>query len=156
MKDLRQVGDNLVALATQTHENGDIRAANALVTMGMTYGERIATGDPSNLTEYQFVGMRIDQKLLGSLDPSVPVEFDGVTQSAGDRLADFRTRLDPLYERESVELNVVLSHALSDDATVASFEHLRAEGELVALQWRRNKLGPNLPTPAQPSASERK
>ncbi len=156
MKDLRHVADDLVALAVQTRENGDIQAANALVTMGMTYGERIATGDSDKLWTCQFIGMYFELKLLGSLDASVPVEYDGVTQSAGDRLAALIARLHALQELEEVNLNIVFSHALSDDDTLAFFDHFRAEGELVALQWLRDKLGPNLPTQPQPSASERK
>jgi hypothetical protein len=80
MKDLNHIAADLTSLAAQTRKNGDVQQADALVTVGMSYGHRIATGDPSQLVTYQLRGLIIQRNLLGSLDPSVPVEFDGTTQ----------------------------------------------------------------------------
>ena len=51
---------------------------------------------------------------------------------------------------------LVASHTLSDDDVLAYYDHVRTDGELAALRWVRDKLGPNLPIQPQPSASERK
>jgi hypothetical protein len=53
-----------------------------------------------------------------------------------------------------VEVQYLYSHPPDDDDLLAFFRHLHEEGDLAALQWLRDKLGPTLP--AQPSASERK
>jgi hypothetical protein len=154
MKDLNHIAADLTSLAAQTRKNGDVQQADALVTVGMSYGHRIATGDPSQLVTYQLRGLIIQRNLLGSLDPSVPVEFDGTTQSAGERLAEINVQLHAARELSNVEVQYLYSHPPDDDDLLAFFRHLHEEGDLAALQWLRDKLGPTLP--AQPSASERK
>lgn len=147
---------DISALAVQYQQDGDAAMANSLTEMELKLGERLTTGDAGKSLQNKIVGDTIQRLALSNLDPSTPVESGGTTETAAERLADLRAKAKSMYEVvKAVPLDeLVASHTIGDDDVLAYFEHVRNDGEFPAMQWLREKLGPNLP--AQPSASERK
>lgn len=151
----RQLSRDIIALANQDRQDGDIATADNLITSGLTLGNRLATGDTGKLLINELVGNAIQVSLLSNLNPSTAVEFDGTTQTVAERLADLQARKSNINDLiKSTPLDALTPLRSSNDDVLTYFGLVRTDGELAAMQWLRDKLGPA--APPQPSASERK
>jgi hypothetical protein len=156
--ELRKLNFDIIEHATQSRQSGDTATADTLIAAGLALGTRLTMDDTGKLVIDELLGSAIQMLTLKSVDSSVPIEFAGTTQTAGERLASLQTRRDAIGEvignNVMGEKIATMISSLGDDDRIVYFEHVRKDGEFAAIQWLRDKLGPNLPP--QPSASDRK
>jgi len=152
----QQFCHDISALIDQYQQSGNVAAANSLAEMELRLGERFTTGDAGKCLINEMTGELIQKFALGKLAPSTVVESDGTSQTAAERTAELKAKAQSRLEIiPYIAIDQLMaSHTLSDDDVLTYYEHVKTDGELAALRWVRDKLGPNLPP--HPSASERK
>jgi hypothetical protein len=155
-EELRGLCTSLSNEAFQHQQNGDIAGANTLFMLVLEIGSQLASGTTGKLLSNEVAGDEIQSGILGHIVGSETINLNG-TAASGDERAEAlwarRNYIDQLID--SVPLDeLILSHALSKDDLLEVSKRVRTQGEVSAMEWLRDKLGPNLPP--QPSASERK
>jgi hypothetical protein len=137
-------------------QTGDSAGANSLATLGLQIGDQLTSGHGGKLLSYELAGYQIQQNFFYHLDPSTTIALDGTTQTPEERLAALRARKDYIENLvETAPLDEwIISNALSDDEVREVSERVRTEGEIAAIEWLRDKLGPN--RLSQLSGSEQK
>jgi hypothetical protein len=153
---LHDLANFLATEAAYQQDHANPAEADALFRLGLEIGNQLTSGSTGKLLHNEVAGIDIQSQLLyNSLVPTITGR-DGTTQSADDRAQALQQRksyLDNLMETVPLD-ELILSQALSDGDLREVTRRVRTDGEVAAMEWVRDKLGPNLPS--HPSASERK
>jgi hypothetical protein len=129
---------NLASQMMQTQQpdltKGDATSANSMASMGMVLGNTLRAGSPID----QLVGMAIEKKILGQLDPAVNYDFLGRSVSAVLAELDQQKQAiaDALKTRDQV------LPTLNQTELASYFERKKLYGEVNAVLWLQSKHGP--------------
>lgn len=132
---LSGVADTLGNLRDQFIKNNDIDGAEPTVAVGLDIGQKIQAQDkPSFLS--RLVGLEIEIKILGQLDPLTPVGPDG--QSAVMRLDELNQQKNALQGLLQKTQDFPMDK-MSDEQMKDYVQHVRNFGEIEAAQWWSNQ-----------------
>lgn len=136
LADTKQLSENMADLAAQYLKSGDTASAQSLVQMGLSLGQQV--GGPAEFPLLNtLVGIAIQKKLLGAMDPSSPYLDTGTTvQDQIDALNQYRESLKGLAPQTEAVLP-----RLSDADRVNFYDRLRMFGEPAAVRWAVDKYG---------------
>jgi hypothetical protein len=135
---LKQVGVSLVDLAQSYQQAGDQASAQAALDMAMTLGTRLDQPDAPTLIQ-MLVGIAVEKKALGALDPASPYGSSGGTvQGALDALNQQREGLRTLAK----PLDDALLARLPDADLINFRDRQLLFGAQPALEWLMQKYGP--------------
>jgi hypothetical protein len=134
---LKQVGASLVDLAQSYQQSGDQASAQAALGMAMTLGARLNQPDATTIIQ-MLVGIAVEKKALGALDPASPYGSSGGTvQGALDALTQQREGIKTLIK----PLDPSLLDRLSETDAINYCNRQLLFGEQPALQWLMRKYG---------------
>lgn len=132
---LKQLTQNVVALAASYRQAGDEASAQAALQIGSNLGQRLATGQSTLLQD--LVGMAVEKLALSSLDRASPYGTSGQTvQGRMDELTRQRQTINALAQPSQA----LLEH-LPEQDLVSYFERRKAFGEFPTMQWLQAKYG---------------
>ena len=132
---LKQLTQNVVALAASYRQAGDEASAQAALQIGSNLGQRLATGQSTLLQD--LVGMAVEKLALSSLDRASPYGTSGQTvQGRMDELTRQRQTINALAQPSQA-----LLEQLPEQDLVSYFERRKAFGEFPTMQWLQAKYG---------------
>jgi hypothetical protein len=135
---LKQAGVSLVDMAQSYREVGDEAAAQAALDMAVTLGERLNQPDSPTLIQ-RLVGIAVEKKALGALDPASPYGSNGETvQAALEALNQEREGLKTLTK----PLNEALLTRVPEADLISYRERQLLFGAQPAIEWLTTKYGP--------------
>jgi len=126
---LRQTGHKLIELAALYRQAGDEASAQAVEQIGLGLGQRLT--QPGSLPIIQqLVGIGIEQKILGAMDPNRALDGTGQT---------VQSWLDALNQQKQAIKSVVRASdilpTLSDPDLAGYFDRVKLFGETAAAEW---------------------
>lgn len=126
---------NLVDLIKRDQSAGDPAAAENDARMGLALARHLnGVQDGGNLLG-QIVGVAVEQRLLGALDPNQAYSF--VNSSVGERLSELSAR-EQSIKQDSQFIGGWIARA-SEAEALSYFDRLKLYGESAAIQWLRNR-----------------
>ncbi len=137
LRQVKQLGQNLVSLANAYSQSGDPASAQAALQMAMNIGQRYANAPANTPLISQLVGMAVERMALGTMDPNSPYGSNGQT---------VQDRLNQIIQNRAA-INGVVDQAqpllpMMSDQDILIYENRRiAFGEVAALQWVVSKYG---------------
>jgi len=141
---LKQVGVSLADMAQSYRESGDAGSAQAALDMAVTLGARLNQPDSPTLIQ-MLVGIAVEKKALGTLDPASPYGPNGQTvQAALDALTQQREGLKTLAK----PLDETLLTRVPESDLISYRERQLLFGAQPAMEWLTTKYGP-APAPGQ-------
>jgi tetratricopeptide (TPR) repeat protein len=139
LAELKQVGVNLVDLAQSYRQAGDESSAQSALDMATALGGRLNQPDSTTLIQ-MLVGIAVEKKALGTLDPTAAYGSNGETvQTALDALTQQREGLKTL----SKPLDPSLWARVPDSDLISFRDRQLLFGAQPALEWLMNKYGPS-------------
>ena len=137
----KKVGYSLVDLSNSYRQANDISSAQAALQLALDLAQRVNV--PGSLTLAQtMVGLAIEQKSLGAMDPNASfVSGNQTVQNVLDTVNQQRDAIKALNQQWAS-----LVPKLSDQDLATFYQRKLSFGELAAEQWAVNKF-------AQPAAS---
>jgi hypothetical protein len=127
LNSLKNLANRMMQAQQQDLARGDKASANSLASMVMVLGNTLRTRGPIE----QLVGIGMENKMLGQLDPAVSYDFLG--RPVGEALAELdrqkQALADALKNRDEVR------PTLNGTDLASYFEHEKLYGEMNALQW---------------------
>jgi RNA polymerase sigma factor (sigma-70 family) len=137
--EIKQLGVDLVSLASAYSQSGDQASARASLQMAMSLGQNMITQSSGTAMISQLVGMAIEKIALNTMDPNSVFGDAGLTvQDQLDQLAQERANLNSLVQQANP-----LMQSLSDQEML-NFDNRRMMfGEVAAMQWVVSKYGKN-------------
>jgi RNA polymerase sigma factor (sigma-70 family) len=134
---VRQLGQDLVALANAYSQSGDQASAQAALQMAVNLGQRYVPASAGEAVLDQLVGIAIERMALSAMNPNSSYGDDGQTvQDQLNQLAQQRAALKALGQ----QVDLVLP-TMSDQDWINYTDRWMVFGELAADQWLVNKLG---------------
>ncbi len=137
LAELKQTGFKTVELAALYRQAGDEASAVAVEQVGLGLGQRM--DQPGQLTMIQeLVGIAIERKILGSMDPTRAL--DGTGQTVQDRLELLNQRKKSIKTLAGV---TDLYRTLSESEVISYSDRIKLFGETTAAEWllrTHNKL----------------
>jgi len=129
LTELRQTGHKLIELAALYRQAGDEASAQAVEQIGLGLGQRLT--QPGSLPIIQqLVGIGIEQKILGAMDPNRALDGTGQT---------VQSWLDALNQQKQAIKSVVRASdilpTLSDPDLAGYFDRVKLFGETAAAEW---------------------
>jgi hypothetical protein len=136
LKELKQLGQNMVDLASSYRQAGDEASAQAVLQMGLNLGQQMSAS-PNDPLVTRLVGMAIQRLALGARDPTSPYGAAGQTvQDRLDQLVQQRTAIQDLAKQFQQ-----LQQAMSPQDWINYNDRIRAFGEESAFRWLIDKYG---------------
>lgn len=136
LAETRQLSENMTELASQYLKSGDTASAQSIVQMGLSLGQQVGGPEEFPLIN-TLVGIAIQKKVLGVMDPTSPYLDTGTTvQDQINALDQYRDSLKGL----GAQTEAVLPR-LSDADRVNFYDRLRVFGEPAAVHWAVEKYG---------------
>ena len=133
---LRQLGQDMVGLATGYQQSGDSTSAQAALQMTVNLGQRVNAPDGPTAVG-RLVGMNIESIAFNAMDPASPFGDAGQTvQDQMNQLAQQRTALMELGKQFSS-----VASTMSDQDWINYRDREWAFGQTVAQQWAISKYG---------------
>ncbi|MGD0017305.1 MAG: sigma-70 family RNA polymerase sigma factor [Verrucomicrobiia bacterium] len=131
---LKSLANQMMQTQQQDLTQGDAASANSMASMGMVLGNTLRAGDPIA----QLVGIAIEKKILGQLDPAVNYDFLGrpVSEVLAELDRQKQTIADALKTRDQV------LPTLNETELASYFERKKLYGEVNAVLWLQSKHGP--------------
>src|SRR5882724_8699790 len=127
---MRDLSQNLIALANSYRQAGDEASAQAALQMSVNLGQRL-DGSAGETMIGQLVGVAIERNALSAMDPSSPYGSAGQTvKDRLDQLAQQRAAIKELAQQ--VEAVV---QTMSARDWVSYNDRQRAYGEEAAARW---------------------
>jgi tetratricopeptide (TPR) repeat protein len=134
---LKQVGVSLVDLAQSYQQSGDQASAQAALDMAMSLGARLAQPDAATIIQ-TLVGIAVEKRALGALDPASPFGSSGGTvQAALDALNQQREEIKTLTK----PLDPSLLARLPEADVINFCDRQLLFGAQPAIQWLTSKYG---------------
>jgi hypothetical protein len=133
---LRELGQDMVGLATGYQQSGDPTSAQAALQMTVNLGQRLNAPDGPTAIG-RLVGMNIESIAFSAMDPAGPFGDAGQTvQDQMNQLAQQRTALMELGKQFSS-----VASTMSDQDWINYRDREWAFGQTVAQQWAISKYG---------------
>ena len=137
LSQVKQLGRDLVALASAYSQSGDPASAQAALQLGVTMGQRYADATANPALISQLMGMSVERLALNAMDPNSPYGDNGQTVQA---------RLDQISQQEAAirELSRQAEPLMPtmSDQDVLNYENRRKLfGVAAAMQWVVSKYG---------------
>lgn len=132
LRDLKQLGQDMVDLANSYRQTGDEASAQAALQMAMNLGQQASAG------EYMIdldLGLKVERNALRAMDPNSPYGNDG--QTVQDRLSQLTQQIAAGYELDKQA--DPLMQTMSDQDWISFTDRSRVFGEQAALRWLVNK-----------------
>ena len=135
---MKQLGVHLVDLANTYSQSGDPASAQAVLQMAMNLGQSLRSAPSSApILISQLVGMAIQNKALGAMDPSSSYGGNGQTvQQMLDQIAQNKSMINNLDQQAQP-----LMPKLTDQDLIIFTSRRQLFGEVSAMQWVVNKYG---------------
>jgi len=131
---LKQLGLQMVELASSYRQAGDEASAQSLLQMTATLGQRYGPGD---CAISHLVGVAIERNALGAMASTSPYGDTGQTvQDRLDQLAQLKTTVKSLFEQGEP-----LLEGMSDRDWISYIDRDKAYGEEAAMKWALGKFG---------------
>ncbi len=128
LRDLKQLGQDMVDLANSYRQTGDEASAQAALQMAVNLGQQASTG------EYMIdldLGLKVERNALRAMDPNSPYGNDG--QTVQDRLSQLTQQIAAGYELDKQA--DPLMQTMSDQDWISFTDRSRVFGEQAALRW---------------------
>ncbi len=136
LKELKQLGQNMVDLASSYRQAGDEASAQVVLQMGLNLGQQMSAS-PTDPLITQLVGMAAQRLALGELDPASSYGTAGQTvQDRLDQLIRQRATIDDLVKQFQQ-----FHQTMSPQDWINYNDRIRAFGEENALWWAIGKYG---------------
>jgi tetratricopeptide (TPR) repeat protein len=133
----KNVGYSLVDLANSYRQANDTASAQAALQLALDLSQRVNV--PGSLTLVQsMVGLAIEQKALGTMDPNA--QFGGANQTVQNQLDAIQQQRDAIKALNQQWTTLV--PRMSDQDLANFFQRESSFGELAAEQWAVNKFAP--------------
>ncbi len=135
---LKDLGNQAVQTQQQFLNQGDPKSANSMASVGMVLAGQLrrASGPIDEL-----VGIAIEKKILGQLDPAANYDFLGGSVSQAQAGLDRQKK----SIREALEVRDKVRPTLSEAELSDYWEREKVYGEMYALQWLEAKYPQNRP-----------
>lgn len=136
LKELRDLGRQMVGLANSYRQSGDSASADAALQMDIALGQRFGgyAGEP---LINRLVGIAIERDALTTIDPNSPYGTSGQTvQDRLNQLDNTKQSLKSLAQQETG-----LFERMSDADVVSYWDRWRAFGYEPTMHWAINKYG---------------
>ena len=135
---LKQMGVHLVDLANAYNQSGDQASAQAVLQMAMNLGQSMRSAPSSApVLISQLVGMAIENRALGAMDPNSVYGSSGQTvQQMLDQNAQSKAMISSLNQQVEP-----LMPKLTDEDLIVFTSRRQLFGEVPAMQWVVNKYG---------------
>jgi RNA polymerase sigma factor (sigma-70 family) len=134
---LRELGQNLVELASDYQAAGDQSSREVALQMALNLGRRFDDPAAGETMRWQLIGIRIERAALAAMDPGSPVP--GTGQPVQDRLNQLAGQMqsiqaltrqaDPIWK------------TLSDQDWTEYHNQIAASGEEAAVRWLMSNYG---------------
>jgi len=134
LKELRDLGRQMVGLANSYRQSGDAPSADAALQMDIALGQRFG-GYPSEPLIDRLVGIAIQRDALAAMDPNSPLGTPG--QTVQDRLNQLDKSREDL--RSLARQRVGLLENMSDPDVVSYWDRWRTFGYEPAIRWAISK-----------------
>lgn len=137
LRQVKQVGQDLVGLANAYSQSGDQASAQAALQLAMNIGQRYANAPANTPLISQLVGMAVERMVLSTMDPTSPYGSNGQTvQDRLNQIIQNRAAINGVVEQAQPLLPMM------SDQDILIYENRRmAFGEVAALQWVVSKYG---------------
>ncbi len=133
--EINGLGQSLVNLANRCRQGGDEASAQAALQMGTGLAQQVCEGSEAHTLIQDLVGIAIERRVLGTMDPSSPWGNSG--QTVKDRLAELDQRRRSVGELSSENTLTRLQDLLDSDQ-IGFFTRMRSSGESEALRWLKS------------------
>jgi hypothetical protein len=132
LAELKQLGVQMVDLASSYRKSGDDASAQAVLQMAMGLGQSYSPGD---CAISHLVGLAIQRIALSAMDPNSSYGDSGQTvREVLDQLTQQKTEISTLFNE-----NESLLQTMSDQDWISFTDRSRVFGEQAALRWLVNK-----------------
>ena len=138
LSELKQLGQNMAALANSYNQSGDPASAQAALQIALDLGRQYGDVAAQPALISQLVGIAIERIALQAMDPNSPLEGGG--QTVQDRLNQLEQQKAAL--RDLGDRAEPLMQSLSDQDWSNYTQRRMLFGEAAALQWVVNKYRP--------------
>ena len=136
LKELRDLGRQMVSLANSYRQSGDAASADAALQMDIALGQRFG-GYPGEPLIDRLVGIAIERDALATMDPTSPYETSSQTvQDRLDQLNKTRESLKSLAQQETG-----LFQRMSDQDVASFWDRWRTFGYEPTMHWAVGKYG---------------
>jgi hypothetical protein len=136
LKELRDLGRQMVSLANSYRQSGDSASADAALQMDIALGQRFA-GYPGEPLIDRLVGIAIERDALTTMDPNTSYGSSG--QTVQDRLTQLDSTRQSLKSLAQQETG--LFQRMSDADVVSYWDRWRAFGYEPTMRWALRKYG---------------
>ena len=134
---MKAVANGIAEAQAKYAQGGDTASADNLRQIGFGLANRMDSGDGGRFLLSQMVGALIEKRMLEGLDPNTPYESLG-GKTPAERQAEMKQQ-----KAEYRKLMPALSEAynvLSESEWVSYSDRMKAQGELEALRWLRQRV----------------
>ena len=136
LKELRDLGRQMVGLANSYRQSGDAASAEAALQMDIALGQRFG-GSPGEPLIDRLVGIAVERDALATMDPNSPLGTSGQTvQDRLNELDNTRQDLKGLAQQETG-----LFQKMSDADVVSYWDRWRTFGYEATMRWAISKYG---------------
>jgi hypothetical protein len=137
LKELRDLGRQMVGLANSYRQSGDAASAEAALQMDIALGQRFG-GAPGEPLIDRLVGIAVEHDALATMDPNSPLGTPG--QTVQDRLNELDKTKQDLKGLAQQETG--LFQKMSDADVVSYWDRWRTFGYEATMRWAVSKYGP--------------
>src|ERR1039458_6229176 len=128
---LKNLANQMMQTQQQDLTQGDAASANSMASMGMILGNILRAGSPID----QLVGIAIEKKILGQLDPAV--NYDFLDRPVSEVLAELDRQKQAI--RDALNTRDQLLPTLNEAELASYFERKKLYGEVNAVLWLQSK-----------------
>jgi hypothetical protein len=128
---LKDLANQMMQTQQQDLTKGDAAAADSVASMIMILGNTLRAGSPMD----QLVGIAIEKKILGQLDPAANYDFLG--RPVSDVLAELERQKQTI--RDALNARDQLLPTLDETELTSYFERKKLYGEVNAVLWLQSK-----------------
>jgi RNA polymerase sigma factor (sigma-70 family) len=135
LQTLKGLADELLQVRQQYGSQGDTASADGLAYMGWLMGDRLSTGANNAHVIDQLVGLAIQKKFLGQLDPAGTYEFLG--RPVSEALAELDRQRQAIRDTNETIQKVIPTLNATELANY--LERLKVYGEPAAWAWLKGR-----------------
>ena len=136
LKELRDLGRQMVSLANSYRQSGDSASADAALQMNIALGQRFG-GYPGEPLVDRLVGIAIEHDALATMDPTTPYGTSG--QTVQDRLNQLNSTRESLKSLAQQETG--LFQRMTDQDVASFWDRWRTFGYEPTMRWALGKYG---------------
>ena len=134
---LRELGQNLVELASSYEAAGDQSSRDVALQMALNLGRRFDDPAAGETMRWQLIGIRVEHAALAAMDPGSPVP--GTGQLVQDRLSQLAGQMESI--QALTRQADPIWKTLSDQDWTEYHNQIAASGEEAAVRWLVSNYG---------------